>query len=146
MCPATLKILIIVPPLLLHYRQSSLQAGYGPEKVGVESLADGGHIHAGDGVQQSMPGVIDPHVDALVVVQRQADHAVNLFAITDVTGKRQGALAMADAGAGRFGASSVAGEQYHARTLFGKNPGNRLADAHRRSRDNHDFSGKICLA
>ena len=106
--------------MLLHHRQRGLHAGNGPEKIGVECLPHCCHIHIGDGVQQAVPGIVDPHIDSLIVMQSQADDAVDFFAVADVTGQRQGTVGMTDTSASSFGPSGVAREQHHARFCSAK--------------------------
>jgi hypothetical protein len=78
-----------------------------PEEIGIESLAAESHVHICDGIHQPVTGVVNPNVDAPEMVQGEADDAIDFLAVADVTGKRQGPFAMADAAAGRFSAPGV---------------------------------------
>src|ERR1700733_10801029 len=84
-----------------------------------------------------MAGVVDPHIDAFEMMQRQAQNAIDLFRVPDVAGKRDGAIGITDAYAGSFGASCIAREQDHASSFRGNHFGDSLADSHRSARDHH---------
>ena len=93
-----------------------------------------------------MPGVVYPNVDALVVVQGEADHSVDFFAVANVAGQSQGSIGMTDTRASSFGAAGVAGKHHDGRALIGKNLGDGFADSHRSACHHYNFSGQIILA
>jgi hypothetical protein len=90
-----------------------------------------------------MAGVIDPDIDALKVVQGEADDAVDLFAIGNVAGERQSIFGVANAGAGSFGAGGVAREQNDPAAAVNEEFGNCFTDAHRSAGHDHDFPREI---
>jgi hypothetical protein len=94
--------------LLLHHGNHSLHGFDRPEEIGFKGLATGGHTHVRDGIQYSVAGVINPYVDALEVVEGEADDAINLLAITYVAGEPQGPFAVEDTPAGRLSPLGVA--------------------------------------
>src|ERR1700733_7027287 len=84
-----------------------------------------------------MAGVVDPHIDAFEMMQRQAQNAIDLFRVPDVAGKRDGAIGITDAYAGSFGASCLAREQDHAGSLHGPHLCGCPPDSPRNPRAHH---------
>ena len=93
-----------------------------------------------------MPGVVDPDIDALKVVQGEADDAVDLFAVANIAGERQRVFGVADAVAGGFGAGRVPREQHDPGLFIGKKFGDGFADAHRGASDHNNFARDTRLA
>src|SRR5207245_5229946 len=93
--------------------------------------SDLGHVHGGDGVRHSVSRIVNPDVDSVVVMESEAEDALDLLAIAYVAGQSERALGVADAAAGRFGAAGIAGEQNNARTVVGKCLCNGLTNANR---------------
>ena len=54
------------------------------------------HVHLCDRIEQTVTGVIDPHIDTLEMVQGQRQNAVDLFGVTYVAGKRDSAVEKTD--------------------------------------------------
>jgi len=90
-----------------------------------------------------MPSIVDPDVNAAKVMDGQPDHPINLFAIADVTRKRQSTLHMSDPRAGGFGTAGISREQNHFRALIGKPFCDGLANTHRGAGDHYYFSHEI---
>ena len=117
-----------------------------PKKLVSKVSCNGVHVDVGDRIHEAVAGVVDPDVDALKVVQGEADDAVDLFAVADIAGERQCVFGVADAFAGGFGASRIAREQHHPGALIGKQFGDGFSDAHGSAGDHHNFSGNTDLA
>ena len=132
--------------LPLHHRQRRLHAGDCPEEIGVEGFTHSVHVDLSDRVHEAVAGVIDPDIDALKVVQGEADHAVNLFAVADIAGERQCVLRVANAFARGFGAPRIAREQHDPGAFVGEKFRDRLADTHGSARDHHNFFSDTDLA
>ena len=77
------------------------------------------------------------------MMQRQADRAVNILAMPDVAGQRQGSLGMPHTAAGPFHAGGIARQHHHARALIGKNLSDRFPNSHGGARHHHNFPCKV---
>src|SRR5438094_10204159 len=95
-------------PLLLH-DGNDRQCGFdSAEEVGVECLATACHVQLRDRIQQPMAGVVYPNLDPVEMVQREAEHAIDFYAIAHIARKHHGALGMTNAVAvGFFSVSSA---------------------------------------
>ena len=96
-----------------------------------------------DGIDQAVPGVVDPDVDALEMMQGEREHAVDIFGVPDV--KDNAAVRSRKPMRTRAASARAASRDsmHNARALLGKHFGNRLADAHRSARDHDDFPFKF---
>ena len=110
-----------------------------PKRLVSKCFVAGCHIHASNGVEHAVAGVVDPDINPLEVMNGQADGAVDLFAMADVASQREGTVAVADAGAGGFGASGITGQKRDAGSLIDKKFGNGFADAHRSAGDHYEL-------
>lgn len=77
---------------LLHERYDRLHSGDHTEEVRVEEVAVISRIHPGDGVDQAVPRVVDPYVDAPEMMQRQAENAIDFLAVTHVASQGESTL------------------------------------------------------
>jgi len=71
-------------PLLLHHRNHRLHGFDSAEEISLEGLAARGHLHVSDRVQDSVARVVDPHVDALEMMEGEPHNPINLLAIAYV--------------------------------------------------------------
>src|SRR5450432_784756 len=129
--------------LLLHDWDHRLHAFDGPEKIGVEQLAEIGHLHAGDRIQQSVAGVVDPDIDVVEVMHGEADDAVDFFAMTYIARQSQSLLRMSNARARSFRAPGIAGKHHRLRSLLDEKLGDRLANSHGRTRNYRNLARKF---
>src|SRR5437870_9372887 len=64
------------------------------------------------------------------MVQREAEHAIDFFAIAHIARKRQCALGVTNPVAGGFCSASIARKQGHSGAVVRENSGKRFADSH----------------
>jgi hypothetical protein len=112
--------------------------GMTAEEIGFEQFVAGLHVCFRYRIEQTVPGVVDPDIDSFEVVQSQSENAVNLLGVANVAGQRGGAVGIPDPKASGFGPRGVPRQQNDARSFFGEDLGNCLADAHRSTRNHHD--------
>ena len=135
--------MIVPPPCCRITGMTACIADSAPKKLVSNSSWQAGHFHLCDGIHQSVAGVIDPDVDALEMMQGQAENAIDLLGVANIAGKRDGAFGKADALAGGLGPRRIAREQHDACSLLRKNFGDGLADAHGGARDHDHFASEF---
>src|SRR5450631_142789 len=140
-CPAT---------FFAHCWRHCLDAVDGAEEIGFEQFAQCGRLHIGDRVADANARVIDPHIDAIKMVQREGKRAADVFAIANVAGEGERAVGVAHAVTGGLGATRIARQQHDARAFVGKDFGNRFPNSHGSAGHDHDFPchfhGDPCIA
>src|ERR1700720_4827037 len=102
--------------LLPHEGSDCLHRIHRAEKIGLEHLVAGRHVSLRDGIEQAVPGVVDPDINALEMMQRQAENTIDLLRVPDVAGKRDRAI-LTDAHAGSLGSCGIAWKQNHGVSL-----------------------------
>ncbi len=135
--------MIVPPPCCRMTGMTACMADKAPKKLVSNSSWQSSHLGLRNGIQQTVSGVIDPDVDALEVMQRKREHAVDFLGVADVAGQGDGAFGTTDPQASRLGASRIARQQNHARSFLCKTLGNCLADSHGSARDHNNFARKV---
>ncbi len=127
-----------MPP---HDGNGRLHALHHAEEVGVEHLAELGHVHLLDRVIQSEAGVVDPYVNASESADCGFRESVHPVTTANVAGQAERIVGCAaDSRRCGFHARHVAGAQNQLGALLEKQFRNRLADSHRRAGDHSYFA------
>src|SRR5437868_5895487 len=126
--------------LLAHDRDDGLHGCDAPKQVGFKHLSTLGELHGGNGIAQSIAGVVDPDVQAPEVMKEQTKGTIDLLTISHVTGEGQSSFGIAHAQTGGFHPSRVSREQYDVGSMLGENFGDRFPDAHGRTSNGQNLS------
>ena len=125
--------------LACHRRDDGLHACDRAEQVGVEQFAARRHLHVRHRVPHPYARIVDPHIDAVEMVQHQPERPVDLLPMPHVAGQGQRALRVSDSMAGGFRAARVARQHHDASSRVGKDFGNRFPNTHGSARNYHNF-------
>src|SRR5581483_795953 len=88
-----------------------------------------------DRIEQTMTGIVDPHIHTLKVMQREAEDAVDFFGVADVAAQCHGSVRESNSTPRRFRSRLIARQHDNVCAFGCKLFRDRLADTHRGAGD-----------
>ena len=96
------------------------------EEVGLEQFVAGLHVDFRNGIEQTVPGIIDPDIDSLEMVQSKSENAIDLLGVAER--RRKGRRCVRESRSAARAASARAASR-DSRTTLAPSPAKTLAIA-----------------